>query len=158
MFLLVFPPTLLNPSCSREVGGWQLTSASCSGGRSHLAWPKAGSCCLQADRCVCPGKAGCSSSEGHGAQRERREEGGKGVGRAEPHLEAVGKNVRASLVVSDKALQKGLKAVGSGYRYLLEDLYTNIFLALVSIHLLFKLQRSKLYSSKHTWTKVNSRT
>lgn len=68
------------------------------------------------------------------------------------------KIIRASLAVSDKALQKDLRAVGPGYRYLLEDLYTNIFLVFISIHLLFELQRSKLYSSKHTWTKVNSRT
>lgn len=68
------------------------------------------------------------------------------------------KSIRTSLAVSDKSLQKDLKAVRRGYGYLLEDLYTNIFLAFISIHLLFKLQRSKLYSSKHMWTKVNSRT
>lgn len=113
---------------------------------------------MQADKHVCPGKAGCTSSKGHGAQREWREEGGKGVGGEEPRLEAMDRGIRASSAVSDKALQKDLGAVRPGYRYLLGDLYTNIFLAFVSIHLLFKLQRSKLYSSKHTWTKVNSRT
>lgn len=80
------------------------------------------------------------------------------MGREKPRLEAMDKSIRASLAVSDKALQKDLEAVRPGYRYLLEDLCTNIFLAFISIHLLFKLQRSKLYSSKHTWTKVNSRT
>lgn len=80
------------------------------------------------------------------------------VGREEPGLEVMDKDTRVSLALSDKALQKDLKAVRPAYRYLLEDLYTNIFLAFISIHLLFKLQRSKLYSSKHTWTKVNSRT
>lgn len=127
-------------------------------GRSHLVWPKAGPCCIQADWHVRPGKAGCAFSKGHGAQGKWRKEGQEGVGREEPGLGAMDKNTRASLAVSDKALQKDLKAVRPGYRYLLEDFYTNIFLAFISIHLLFKLQRSKLYSSKHTWTKVNSRT
>lgn len=150
-----FPPSLLNPSWSRAVRGWHLTSAHCLNGRSHLVWSKAGLCCIQPDRHVCPGKAGCTSSK---AQWEWREEGRKGIGGEEPCLEAMDKSMRASSAVSDKSLQKDLKAVKPGYGYLLEDLYTNIFLAFISIHLLFKLQRSKLYSSKHMWTKVNSRT
>lgn len=65
---------------------------------------------------------------------------------------AASKNARASPAVSDKALKKDLKAVRPGYRYLVGYLYTNIFLPFIAIHLLFELQRSKLSSSKHTWT------
>lgn len=74
------------------------------------------------------------------------------MGREEPGFGAAGKNSRACLAVSDKALKKDLKAVRPGYRYLLGELYTNIFLPFFAIHLLFELQRSKLSSSKHTWT------
>lgn len=71
------------------------------------------------------------------------------MGREKPGFGAAGKNTRA---VSDKALKKDLKAMRPGYRYLLGELYTNIFLPFVAIYLLFELQRSKLSSSKHTWT------
>lgn len=59
---------------------------------------------------------------------------------------------RGCRAVSDKALKKGLKAVRPGCRYLLGELYTNIFLPSVATYLLFELRRSKLSSSRHTWT------
>lgn len=85
---------------------------------------------------------------------ESKGNGEKKVGKEweEPGFGAAGKNAGASLAVSDKALKKDLKAVRPGYRYLLGELYTNIFLPFIAIRLLFELQRSKLSSSKHTWT------
>lgn len=99
-------------------------------------------------RHTCPGRAGCAFSKGHGALGEWREDGRKGVGREEPGFGAAGKNTRTSLAVSDKALKKDLKAVRPGYRYLLGELCTNIFLPFIAIHLLFELQRSKLSSKQ----------
>lgn len=62
--------------------------------------------------------------------------GRKGEGRAGP---------------GDRALERDLKAMRPGCGYLLGELYTNIFLPSVAIHLPLGPRRSKLSSSEYTW-------